>query len=109
MTVRDWVVEHTRRAPPPLVAAMLAALGTDGAADATLTGQRCLAAAARNLEWLVSGRHFGRVHALDLLAIDALAALAYEYESDAAESEQALESAAKRGIDAFTQPTLARV
>lgn len=109
MTVREWVVEHTRRAPQRLVVAMLAALGPSGEADVTRTAEQCLAAAARDVERLVAKQQFGRAHALDLLAIDALTALAYEYESYAADSDEAIEQAAHRGIAILTQAALARV
>jgi len=109
VTVRDWIVERTRDAPQALVTAILAALGDDGAGDVATASGACVAAAARSLDRLVAGQHFGREHAIDLLAIDALATLAFEHEGEVAATDAAIADAATRGARALGLLALARV
>lgn len=109
MTVRHWITERTRSAPATLVSRMVAALGSDADAPSAQTTDVCLAAAARELERIVTEQRFERDSANDLLAIDALTTLAYEHASAVATSGEQIAEAAARGARAFGQLTLSRV
>ena len=81
MTIGDWMASRVPRAPDALGRRMLAALGNDARADESRLPHACLSAAQRALRDILAARRFGREGALDLLAADALATLAYEYAS----------------------------
>ena len=109
MNVRDWVVQHTAAAPSALVEAMLIALGDEESAPVVRAGDVCIAAAARELGRLIATQRFGRDAALDLLAIDALTTLAYEYAAEHSAGVDDIASAASRGIKTLSAASLARV
>ena len=86
-TVRDWIANRTAQAPATLVRQMIAALGADADAPEARTAEACLAAAGRSLDAIVSEQKFGREHALELLAVDALTTIAFEHASQGAPSQ----------------------
>jgi hypothetical protein len=97
VTVREWVEQRTPRPPAALVRRMFDFLGDDVSGDATRTAELCLRAAERALARLVRAGRFGRDSALDLLAIDALTAYAFEHASASAASERELLRFTERG------------
>lgn len=109
MTVRDWLAHHTQAAPRALVDAMIDALGEGADEPEQRTAAACLAAAARALERLVTDQRQGRETAIDLLAIDALATLAYEHSAETSATADALADTAARDIRALSASALARV
>jgi len=108
VTVRDWVAQRTAMTPGALVEAMLGALGEDADAPAARAGAMCIAAATRTLESLIAERRFGRDSAIDLLAVDALTTLAFEFAAEHHSDVDAIADAAARGIETLSA-TLARV
>lgn len=109
MTVRDWIERQLPPAPETLVRQIIAALGRDAEADESQTAELCLAAAGRALDALLSESRFARESALDLLAIDALMAYAYEYASYGPDSKKKLEGLAVRGTQMLRQLMTQRV
>jgi len=109
VTVRDWVTEHTAAAPGALIGAMLGALGTDADAPVARTADACIAAASRTLDALIADQRFGREAAIELLAVDALTTLAFEFAAERGIGTDAIADAAVRGIKTLSASTLARV
>jgi hypothetical protein len=109
LTIRAWITSRTTPAPEELTQEILEALGSDADAPESRTAELCLASAARALDALLSENRFGRDHARELLAIDALTTLAFEYASQTAESQEELAALAKQSVRAFGQLATQRV
>jgi len=109
VTVHEWVEQRAHTAPGTLVSAMLDALSEDARLPAERAGDACVAAAARALDRIVTEHRFERDSALPLLAVDALATLAFEHAAEYGPSVQAISAAAARGIHALGTSSLARV
>jgi hypothetical protein len=109
MTVSDWMRAQTRGAPAVLVDRMVEALGANAAEPESGAGHSCLAAAARALEALLSANRFGRESALDLLAIDALTALAFEHAGRNAGTVDEISRFAHRGASTLGHLAAQRV
>lgn len=106
MTVGDWMASRVPPAPDALGRRMHAALGTDAGADETDLPHACLRGAQRTLRALLAASRFGRESALDLLAADALATMAYEYASTAGTSAS-VGALADEGIRRFADTAVA--
>lgn len=109
MTVREWIIRRTPAPPSSLTRQVLALLGPDAQADEGQTAEICLVAAARALDGLLSENRFARESAVELLAIDALTTYAYEYASQARESDKKLHALAARGTQLLGQLMTQRV
>ena len=109
MTIRDWIGSRMPEAPRALREQMIATLGRDADAPASRTAELCLAAAGRGLDSLLSDNRFTREYARELLAIDALTTLAFEYASQTPESEDQLAALAEHGINSLSQLATQRV
>ena len=109
LTIRAWITSRTTPAPEELTQEILAALGSNADAPESRTAELCLASAARALDALLSENRFGRDHARELLAIDALTTLAFEYASQTAESREELAALAKQSVRTFGQLATQRV
>jgi len=112
VTIGDWISGRAPQPPPELRERILAALGTDAAADESRTAELCLAAAQRSLDTLLAERRFARDSAVDLLAIDALTTYAFEYASTASgggESTEDLAALSDRATRQLGQLVTARV
>lgn len=112
MTVRDWIVSRTPDTVPALTRRVLDALGDDAGASESRVAELCLAAAARSLDTLVARSQFDRVHALDLLAIDALTTFAFEHASqshDAGDDTGVLAALARNGATTLAHTLKQRV
>ena len=107
MTVGDWIRGRTEQSPAALTREILVVLGTDSEAPAARTAEVCLGAAKRSLAALIGAGRFAREHALELLAIDALATLAVEHASESGGGER-LGTLAKDSARAFGQLTGSR-
>jgi hypothetical protein len=88
---------------------VLSLLGTDADADASETGEICLAAAARSLDSLLSENRFARESALELLAVDALTTYAFEHASQSPDGGRRLDALAARATRLLGQLTTQRV
>ena len=112
-TVRDWIASRTSHllAPATLIRQMLAHLGANADAPAARTAELCLAAAARALDGILLEQKFGRRHALELLAVDALTTVAFEHASKnvAAGLDSDLSALATRGASMLGQLSAQRV
>jgi hypothetical protein len=97
------------QAPEDLTQEILGALGSDADAPESRTAELCLASAARALDALLSENKFGRDSARELLAIDALTTLAFEYASQTAESLEDLAALAKQSVRTLGQLATQRV
>jgi hypothetical protein len=109
VTIRDWITNRTAQAPAALLEQILAALGPDADAKESRTAELCLASAARALDALLSENRFGRDTALELLAIDALTTLAFEYASQTAASQEDLAALATQSARTLGQLATQRV
>lgn len=109
MTIRDWITSRLPDAPRALLEQMIAALGRDADAVVSRTPELCIAAAARVLDALLSDNRFARENARELLAIDALTTLAFEYASDTSGAEEQLASLAAHAVATLSQLTTQRV
>jgi len=94
VSVRDWVAERSATAPPALRNRMVELLLPSENSDRS-AAELCLHAAKDALRSLVQEQRFGRDSALDLLAIDGLATLAFEHASAVAASSDDLEMFAR--------------
>jgi hypothetical protein len=108
-TIRDWITSRMMQAPAALRQQILAALGSDADAPVSRTATVCLASAARALDALLSDNRFGRDNARELLAIDALTTLAFEYASETAESQEELAAIVTHGARTLGQLATQRV
>jgi hypothetical protein len=92
-----WVASRTP-APPASLANRIGSLYDAGTndAEAPLSAERCVEAAARTVGALLSGGATSRATALDLLAADALATYAFELASDRPHELAAIADAAMR-------------
>jgi cobalamin biosynthesis protein CobD/CbiB len=108
-TIRNWITSRITQAPAALRQQILAALGSDADAPESRTSELCLASAARALDVLLSENRFGRENARELLAIDALTTLAFEYASQTAESQKDLGALAKQSARTLGQLATQRV
>ena len=109
VTIRTWITSRTTQAPEELTQQILAALGSDADAPELRTPELCLASAARALDALLSENRFGRDNARELLAIDALTTLAFEYASQTTESQEDLAALAKQSVRTLGQLATQRV
>ncbi|HEY8174465.1 MAG TPA: hypothetical protein VIF32_02130 [Gemmatimonadaceae bacterium] len=109
VTIRDWITIRTTRAPAALQQQILTTLGSDADAPESRTPELCLASAARALDALLSESRFGRDHARELLAIDALTTLAFEYASQTADSRDDLAALATLSARTLGQLATQRV
>ena len=109
MTIRDWITSRMPEAPRALRDQMIASLGRDADAPASRTAELCLAAAGRALDALLSEGRFARENARELLAIDALTTLAFEYASQTPGREAELAALAERGVNTLGQLATQRV
>jgi len=87
MTIGEWLEHREPRAPAPLLASLIAALGPAVNDDASDSASVCLVTAERMLRELVGSGETGRATADALLTIDALTTYALE---SAAETIQSL-------------------
>jgi hypothetical protein len=109
VTIRAWITSRTTQAPAELSEQILAVLGSDADAPESRTAELCLASAARALDALLSENRFGRDNARELLAIDALTTLAFEYASQTAESQEDLAALARQSVRTLGQLATQRV
>lgn len=109
MTVRDWIARRSSLVPTALTDRVLLALGDDADESDSRTGELCVAAAVRSLEGLLSANRYARESALDLLAIDALAAYGFEHASQSAASAGDLHAFVERGSRLLGQLMAQRV
>jgi len=109
MTIRDWITSRMPEAPRALREQMIASLGPDADAPVSRTPELCLSAVGRGLDGLLSDRRFARENARELLAIDALTTLAFEYASQTSGREAELAELADRGVNTLGQLAAQRV
>jgi len=78
MTIGEWLESRTPPPPAPLMASLIAAVGTAATGDASEAAAVLLATAEQLLRRLVASGETGREIAGDLLTIDALTTYALE-------------------------------
>jgi hypothetical protein len=108
VTVGGWIVSRTPEAPPALTTRVLEILDRDAALPASGTPERCLAAAAKALNALLTEERFGRSDARTLLAIDALTTYAFEYASQNWNDADHLAMQAREGAQLLGSVTSSR-